>query len=124
MPVTNSVNGMETPATGDEDAAVDALDVLAEMPGWRLTPERWEQVLLLLDRMDAAFRAADVRELRDSIADLEISGPTRIDRVGSRVVTGIPDQVAGRRMPLMHALGREKPPAPAPKDAGGTDRRR
>lgn len=122
-PALHSVSGMDTPSGWDADTLADALDVLAEVPAWKLSPQRWDQVLAVLDRMAAAFRGGDAQELRDAVADLELSGPTRIQRVGTKETTGTPDQVVGRLGALVHSLGTQQRTASATKDAHGADRR-
>jgi CATRA-associated small protein len=115
----NSVSVMTRPAGWDADTVADALDVLAEVPSWELSPQRWDQVGVILDRMDAAFAGHHAQDLRDAVADLALNGPTRIERIGSNVRTGEPDQVVTRRIPLVHALSKEQPD---PKDARGAER--
>lgn len=117
----NNVPVMDTPPRWDADTVADALDVLAEVPAWRLSPQRWEQVHLILGRMDAAFAGNDAQDLRDAVTDLVLSGPKRILRIGSQARTGVPDHVLARRNPLVHALSKEKPAAPDPKDSRGAE---
>ena len=112
---------MDTPAGWDTDTVADALDMLAEVPARRLSVQRWEQVHLILGRMDAAFAGNDAQDLRDAVTDLALSGPTRILRIGSRARTGMPDHVIARRNPLVHVLSKEKSAAPDPKDSRGVE---
>jgi len=89
----------------DPETVTDALDVLAELPYWRLAPSRWEHVAGLVDRLAAAIEARDVREFRDATADLELSGPVRAVRIGTAEVTREPAPVRDRRNRLIHTLG-------------------
>lgn len=113
-----SVVRMETPTGWDADTVADVLGVLADLPEWRLSPQRWDQVSLILDLMDAAVARGDAEELRDAVAELALRGPTRILRIGTSSSTGAPDQVLERRNKLVHVLAKERPPAPAPGPKG------
>jgi CATRA-associated small protein len=106
----------------DAETVGDALDVLQDLVLWELAPQRWAQVEQILDRIAQALGARDAEDLRDAIADLELSGPVRVLRIGSAGVGGIPEPVLDRRNSLVHALSQEQPagPAPAPEgDRGG-----
>lgn len=107
------------PAGWDADTIADALDVLAAVPAWELSPQRWDRVRLILDRMAAVITGGDAQDLRDAVAELQLSGPRRIRRVGSDVRTGVPDQVVQRVDKLVHALT-----PPGPKDSRDAERPR
>jgi hypothetical protein len=108
---------MDIPAGWDADTVADALYVLDEMPDWRLAPPRWKRVLLILDRLSGALARADAEQIRDAVADLELSGPTRIQQIGTADRTGVPDLVLERRNTLVHTLAPALEPR-GPRDDG------
>ena len=97
----------------DTETVDDALDVLQDLVLWELVPERWELVDRLLGRIGAAFVAGDADELREAVADLELSGPVRALRIGGTTVQGIPEPVLDRRNTLVHTLSQQRPKPPA-----------
>ncbi len=103
---------MTPPEDWDAETVGDALDVLQEIVLWELLPERWEQVGRILDRITAALAANDVEDLRDAVADLELTGPVRALRIGGTGERGIPEPVLERRNTLVHALTEERRAAP------------
>lgn len=107
----------------DAVTVADALDALAKVPAWQLSSPRWDQVGVILDRMTAALAAGDAPAVRDAVIDLELSGPLRIEPVGARPRTGMPDQVVERRDKLVHTLSKEQPPL-ASKDSRDAERPR
>ncbi|MEV7628708.1 CATRA system-associated protein [Actinoplanes sp. NPDC089786] len=100
---------MDNRAGLDRETVDDALDVLRDIVLWELTPQRWEQVTLILGRLADALAAGDPEELRDAVADLELSGPTRALRIGGTETGGIPEPVLERRNTLVHSLSRDQP---------------
>lgn len=96
----------------DDETVQDAIDVLQDLVLWELTAQRWEHAARILDRIAAALSARDVEELRDAVAELELSGPVRLSRIGSALKTGIPQPVFDRRNTLVHALTAEQPMQP------------
>ena len=109
---------MGHPDDWDAESVGDALDVLRDLLWWELVPARWERVDRLLVRIAAAFAAGDATELREAVADLELSGPVKAIRIGSTAVAGIPEPVLDRRNTLVHTLSQQRPKPPA---EGGRD---
>jgi hypothetical protein len=112
---------MNPPADWDAETVDDALDVLQDLVLWELVPERWARVDSIIDRITVALAARDAGDLRDAVADLELSGPIRALRIGSTGERGIPEPVLDRRNSLVHALTAEKKAA-ARTEAGRDDR--
>jgi len=117
QPVARSLQsaGMNGPTGWDAETIDDALEKLQDLVLWQLAPQRWDQVDRILGRMAAAMAAGDEDEMREAVADLELSGPTRILRIGSASEDGIPEPVLERRNTLVYSLvpreaGRAEPP--------------
>jgi hypothetical protein len=106
----------------DAETLGDALDVLQDLVLWELVPQRWEQVEQLLDRMQVAIASRDAGDLRDAVADLELSGPVRVSLIGSTPIRGIPEPVLERRNSLVHALTLEQARRSATTEAGSGDK--
>lgn len=102
----------------DAETVDDALHVLDDLATWEQAPHRWENVLLILERMATALDAGDHEELRDAIADLDLSAPIRIDRIGSGKATAAPEPVRDLRNTLVHKLTQERSPGPPPDGDG------
>ncbi|MEV0168103.1 CATRA system-associated protein [Nonomuraea fuscirosea] len=94
----------EVPAL-DAEATADALDVLEDLPEWELVPARWERVRDILDSLEAALRTRDPEAAREAIADLELSGPVRVTRIGTKPTVPEPEEVRDRRNRLVFSLG-------------------
>jgi hypothetical protein len=103
---------MDLPDSWDDETLHDALDVLRALVLWKMTPQRWDHVAEILRWIDAALDAGDATELRRATVELEISGPVRILRIGSKDVTGVPPPVLDRRNTLVHKLTSETRKAP------------
>ncbi|WP_436532782.1 CATRA system-associated protein [Actinoplanes sp. HUAS TT8] len=88
----------------DSETLDDALDVLGDLPEWRLPSPRWEQVSSIVDRMRQAFDAGDVVELRDATADLELHGPVRANRMGTKDPAPANASIKERQNTLVHDL--------------------
>ena len=100
------------PYNVDAETVDDELDVLGYLAAWEQAPHRWDSVFLILQRMAAALAVRDGVELRDAIADLQLSGPVRIQRIGSANTTGIPEPVLDPRNTLVTSSPRNAPPDP------------
>jgi hypothetical protein len=105
---------MRPPQDWDTETVGDALDVVQDLELWKLPPDGWERVTAILDRVAAALATRDLDSLADAVADLELSAPDRVLRIGSRVERGIPEPVLERRNTLVHALTREHRAGPEP----------
>lgn len=99
---------MTSPEDWDAETVGDALDVLQDLVLWELGPERWQQVDAILGRITSALATRDIEDLRDAVADLELSGPVRALRIGSTSERGIPEPVLERRNTLVYALTEER----------------
>jgi hypothetical protein len=119
-------SAMDTHADWDAETVEDALAVLEDLLDWELAPPRWERAAGMLATISAALAADDPEALREAVADLELGGPTRILRIGSKTTTGIPDQILDLRNVLVHSLTeRQAGPKPGPDGAKeDTDGRR
>jgi len=94
----------------DDETVQDAVDVLRDLVLWEMTSQRWAHVEEVLRRIGAALAARDGRELREAVAELEISGPVRMLRIGSKPAEGIPAPVLDRRNVLVHSLTADERP--------------
>lgn len=101
----------------DRETLDDALDVLGDLPEWRLPAPRWEQVDAILGRMRLAFEAGNAEELRAATADLELHGPVRANRIGTKEPEGPDLSLLERQNHLQHALRTAVPRSPG----GGTE---
>ena len=95
---------VKAPGDWDDETLGDALDVLQDLVLWELVPQRWEQVEKILARIGTAMASHDVDDLRDAVADLELSGPVRLSMIGTIPVRGIPEPVFDRRNTLVYEL--------------------
>ncbi|MFI5958420.1 CATRA system-associated protein [Cryptosporangium sp. NPDC051539] len=109
-----------TRTTLDDETIADALDVLGDVVEWQLAPQRWENVQAILDRLDEALRSADGPGLRRAVAELDLNGPVRANRIGTAEIVRAPEQVLDRQNTLVHALTVNKGQAEQPEvgDAG------
>ncbi len=107
-----TVLNMDLPESWEDEAVQDAVDVLQDLVLWEMAPQRWDRVAEILERIAVASVTLDAGALREAVLELELSGPVRINRIGSKTVTGIPQPVLERRNTLVHALtsqGRNAP---------------
>ncbi|GAA1645422.1 hypothetical protein GCM10009828_088000 [Actinoplanes couchii] len=106
----------------DTETLEDALAVLGDLPLWMLPTERWNQIGTILDRMERAFTAGDDEELRRATTDLELFGPVRVNRIGTREVDRPDPSITERQNRLVNAIG-EALPSTSGRDLGGGDDR-
>jgi hypothetical protein len=92
----------------DLETIEDALDVLRDLVLWDMSPERWDHVAGILQRLTVALSRHDVDELRASVAELELSGPVKASRIGSATTASAPEPVVERQVMLVHALVLER----------------
>ena len=102
--VVATVPCMDFPERWDDETIQDAVDVLQDLVLWEMSPQRWEHIAGVLQRIDSALAGRDPAELREAVTELEISGPARMLRIGTKQTTGIPPQVLERRNALVHSL--------------------
>lgn len=88
----------------DPELRSDLLDVLEDVPAWRLASQRWRQVYKLLEIIGDALAGGDVDALREAIGELELAGPVRITRIGAALTDATPDDVQERVNHLKHVL--------------------
>lgn len=107
----------------DPEATADLLDVLGDLSVWRLAPTRWERVGRVLDEITAALAAMDLGMLRAATAELELTSPVRVHRIGAMELLPTPERIRDRANHLVHVLRTgEAPTAPDsvdPPDPGG-----
>ena len=96
----------------DEETLEDALDVLGDLLQWRLPSPRWEQIGSILDRMGQAFAAGDDEGLRDATSQLELHGPVRANRIGTKDVDGPDPSVTERQNRLIDEIGESRAASP------------
>ncbi|MFI9568782.1 CATRA system-associated protein [Streptomyces rishiriensis] len=107
----------------DGETRDDAVDVLDDLLQWQLTAERWEHVEALVRSLDQALAARDADALRAATAELELAGPVRITRIGTKALIPVPEKTRDRANRLVHTLGgRPQEPRPdGPADDTGGD---
>ncbi|MFF5140585.1 CATRA system-associated protein [Streptomyces sp. NPDC013157] len=99
--------------TIDDETRTDVLEILGDLLEWRLPPHRWDRVQALVDALAEALAAGDGDGVRDVTAELELSGPVRITRIGADPVLPAPPHTRDQANHLVHSLG-----GPPPQDAG------
>jgi hypothetical protein len=100
----------------DSETVTDALNVLRDLPDWRLVPERWDRVEDILQAMEEAFAAGDGAGLRAATADLELHGPVRLRGIGTKPASEPSQPVRDRQNRLVHALAGTAPPTDVTAD--------
>ncbi|SME91488.1 hypothetical protein SAMN02745830_00419 [Streptomyces sp. Amel2xC10] len=115
---------MSTGSPIDDEAREDAVDVLRDLLVWQLVPERWARVEAIVDALADALDRGDGDALREATAELEVSGPIRITRIGAQSPgpVPVPERTRDRANHLVHSLG--QPPRPGqgdgePQPSGG-----
>jgi hypothetical protein len=101
----------------------EATDILDDMREWRLTPEQWAEVDLLVQRGLVAAEAGDARALDAVVADLELFGPPRAKSADKGAKTG---QSANNRDATDRLRDSLKPPPKSGqgKSSGGSGKGR
>jgi hypothetical protein len=77
----------------DAESADDALEVLGDVPSWRLTEGRWATVTTLLTALADAVARGDAEAFRAATIRLELASPTRITRIGAEPAVPPPPPV-------------------------------
>ena len=90
--------------TLDAELRSDLLDVLDDLPLWRLAPLRWQQVYALLGTISEALLGKDFPALRDVVGELELTGPVRTTRIGAAPNEPPPQDVQERLNHLKHQV--------------------
>lgn len=92
-----------------------ALDVLADIPRWRLGGDAWDRVGQGLRDMERAVGAGDRVALQRAAAEVELAGPYRVLGLEDVDLLPPPETLRERVAELVHALRTPAPP-PAGKD--------
>jgi nucleoside phosphorylase len=88
---------------GELDAQ-DALDVLGDLPEWRLTAVGWAAVMAIVERLAAAVETLNIAAIRAATADLELASPLRLTQLGPSLVAPPPRRLRLIRNRLVHVL--------------------
>jgi hypothetical protein len=100
----------------------DALSVLRDMLGWRLSTARWEAIAGSVEALAAYLDLGDLAAARDIVIQLELAGPVRITRIGAVPAQPPPPPVRERVNHLIHRLsGGESRAATTKLDDGEED---
>ncbi|MGM1064545.1 CATRA system-associated protein [Saccharothrix sp. Mg75] len=83
---------------------VDALAVLADLPGWRLDEARWTAVDEAVVELSRAVLERDRDAFGVAAADLELAVPRRITRIGDEPVVPPPARVLELANELVRTL--------------------
>ncbi|URN14710.1 MULTISPECIES: CATRA system-associated protein [Streptomyces] len=94
-----------------------AMDVLEDIPAWRLRRGDWNAVGHGLEAMRRSLAAGDTAGLRRALADVEMAGPHRIVGLEDAALLPLPEECRERVDELVHAL---EPAAPADRAGGRT----
>lgn len=92
----------------DDEAYDDAVNVLKDLVEWHLAPQRWERVDAIVGSLADALARGDGEALREATAELELTGPVRITRIGTQSVIPAPEPTRDRANHLVHELGRHQ----------------
>jgi hypothetical protein len=82
----------------------DALSVLRDMLGWRLSTPRWEGIADSVEALAACLDLGDLAAAREIVIRLELAGPVRITRIGAVPAQPPPPWVRDRVNQLIHQL--------------------
>ncbi|MGW0239872.1 CATRA system-associated protein [Micromonospora chalcea] len=94
------------------DLLDDLRDVLDDMDEWRLDPTAWAHVDTLLGRVEAALSAGKAVAIREAVADLELSGPTRAKSADSGATGRQPPKTRDKLASLKDTLNAPKRTGP------------
>ncbi|KAA0940810.1 CATRA system-associated protein [Streptomyces apricus] len=91
----------------DDEARDDAVDVLKDLIEWELAPQRWERVDSIVGSLADALAQGDGDALREATAELELTGPVRVTRIGGTSLIPVPERTRDRANHLVHTLGQQ-----------------
>lgn len=77
----------------DSESMTDLLVVLGDIQRWRMPGSRWDRVSRILNALEDALRTNNGEAVRSSIAELELSSPVRVTRIGSSADVPVPDRI-------------------------------
>jgi hypothetical protein len=101
----------------DAAARGEALEALLDALLWELTEVRWAAIDQILEAMQSALAGGDSDAFVAATADLELSGPFRITKIGA-VPVKPPPKVRERFNQLVHSLGGTVPEMPEERSTG------
>jgi hypothetical protein len=107
----------------DQAVRETAMDVLHDVPKWRLEHSKWEAVGRGLEAMRRALAAGDSAGLLRAAADVEMAGPHRIAGLEDAAMLPLPEEYRERVNEMVHTLGassQNSPLADADDDAADT----
>ncbi|MBT2207779.1 CATRA system-associated protein [Actinomadura sp. NEAU-AAG7] len=90
----------------------ELLDLLNEIPRWRLPDDRWDRTDQYLRALDDALAARDIAELDAAAAGVELCCARRVTRLGEPSTVPPPEPVLERVNQLIHALEPTAPETP------------
>jgi hypothetical protein len=109
----DTVSPEEQPLSSDSAAYAaalgDALDALQEASQWQLTDAKWAAVEQILDAMQTALESRDLEALVAATTDLELAGPLRLLKIGTKQPVEAPPPTRDRLNRMVDSLGGAKP---------------
>ncbi|XVS61748.1 CATRA system-associated protein [Actinosynnema sp. CA-299493] len=87
-----------------DPARNDALEVLGDLAGWELPPDRWPEVSARLTALAAAVLAEDDAAVVAATAALELLSPLMGPGMGKEPTTPPPDEVLEKRVEIVDSL--------------------
>jgi hypothetical protein len=106
------VSPEEQPLSSDSAAYAaalgEALDALQDASQWQLTDAKWAAVEQILDAMQAALDSHDLEALATATTDLELAGPLRLIKIGTKPVEP-PPPTRDRLNRMVDSIGGAKP---------------
>lgn len=82
----------------------DALSVLRDVLGWRLSAARWEGIAGSVEALAASLELSDLAAAEGMVIQLELAGPVRVTRIGALPTQPPPAKVRERISQLIHRL--------------------
>ncbi|MBC7274593.1 MAG: hypothetical protein H5T76_38800 [Streptomyces sp.] len=112
----------DSPGT-DTDAALlaRALELLDDIPTWRLPPAAWSRPAAAVEALAAAYDAGDGGALKAAVARLEVLSPNRVGRITDPADAPPPEPLRERVTALVHIL--DEPGGDTAGEADGQDDR-
>lgn len=87
-----------------EEVRQDAVSVLQDMLGWRLSTARWDAIAGSVEALATYLDVGDLAAAQDIVIQLELAGPVRITRIGAVPSQPPPPPVRERVNQLIHRL--------------------
>jgi hypothetical protein len=108
------VSSEDEPLSSDSAAYAEALgaalDALQDALQWQLTDARWAAVEQILDAMQAALESHDLEALVAATTDLELAGPLRLLKIGTKEPPVQPQpRTRDRLNQMVDSIGGAKP---------------